>query len=244
VADNRNCEQCGAAFAPRREHARFCSARCRVAWNRQNVGGSAAEAGALDWSIVAMQEITGRLLRARDWDRLEAFGVISEAVWWATMVDATLMRYHPGDYNRVLAAMADSQREAIEDRFAGLRFVRNWMGYHADHADFIQPQESGGAGPVAAWTWKPLPEPELASLPPRGQDWERARYRAYQAQLAGHPIGETFSQAATFLQLAAESSLSPSDEQAQPLFPRFKIPGSAHQANDAAARPDRRVGFA
>jgi hypothetical protein len=207
VADNRNCEQCGAAFAPRREHARFCSARCRVAWNRQHVGGSTAEAGALDWSFAAMQEITGRLLRGRGWGRLEAFGVISEAVWWVTMVDATLVRYHPGGYNRVLATSAHTEREAIEDTFAGLRFVRNRMGYHADPADFIQPQGNGGglgADPVAAWTWRPLPEPQLASLPPRGQDWELARYQAYQAQLAGHPIGETFSHAVLFLQLAAE----------------------------------------
>jgi hypothetical protein len=29
------------------------------------------------------------------------------------------------------------------------------------------------------------------------------RYRAYQAELAGHTIGETFGQAAAFLKLAA-----------------------------------------
>jgi len=29
VADSRSCEQCGAAFVPRREHARFCSGECR-----------------------------------------------------------------------------------------------------------------------------------------------------------------------------------------------------------------------
>ena len=225
-------------FAPRREHARFCSARCRVAWNRQNARGSAAEAGALDWSIAAMQEITDRLLRVQGWDRLEAFGAIGEAVWCITMVDATLVRYHPGDYNRVLATSAHTEREMIEGTFAGLRFVRNRMGYHADPADFIQPQQSGrgpGAGPIAAWTWKPVPEPGLASLPPRGQDWEMTRYRAYQAQLAGRPIGQTFSQAAAFLQAAAKSSLSPSAKQAQPLFPQFGTAGSAHYPDDAAS---------
>ena len=36
MTDTRNCEQCGTAYEPRREHARFCSARCRVAWNRGN----------------------------------------------------------------------------------------------------------------------------------------------------------------------------------------------------------------
>jgi hypothetical protein len=32
------------------------------------------------------------------------------------------------------------------------------------------------------------------------------RYRAYQAQLAGHTTGETFGQAVAFLQLAAAST--------------------------------------
>ena len=32
------------------------------------------------------------------------------------------------------------------------------------------------------------------------------RYRAYQAQLAGQPIGETFRRATAFLHLAAEGS--------------------------------------
>jgi hypothetical protein len=35
-----------------------------------------------------------------------------------------------------------------------------------------------------------------------------ARYRAYQARLAGHPIAETFNRATAFLRLAAEASLS------------------------------------
>ena len=92
VTDSRKCEQCGVAFAPRREHARFCSARCRVAWNRLNARESPAEGGALDWTITAMRETVDRLLRARGWDRPHAFAVISEAVWWVTMVDATLVR--------------------------------------------------------------------------------------------------------------------------------------------------------
>ena len=36
MAETRQCERCGKAFEPKREHARFCSARCRVAWNREN----------------------------------------------------------------------------------------------------------------------------------------------------------------------------------------------------------------
>ena len=101
---------------------------------------------------------------------------------------------------------APARRRAIEETFAGLRFVRNQMGYHLDPADFIQPEQSHpGAdhGGVTAWRWRPVPEPDLGSLPPRGQAWEMTRYRAYQAQLAGHTIGETFGEAAAFLKLAA-----------------------------------------
>ena len=54
---------------------------------------------------------------------------------------------------------------------AGLRFVRNQMGYRADPADFICPQpipSGAGDAPVAAWTWNPVPGP----VPPRGRSWE------------------------------------------------------------------------
>ncbi len=209
MADTRNCEQCGTSFAPRREHARFCSARCRVAWNRRNASDPPAETGALDWSITAMRETTDRLLRAGGWDRANGFAVISEAVWWVTMVDATLMRYHHDIRSGVLAGQAAAERRMTEDTFGGLRFVRNRMGYDADHADFIQPPDSrpgAAAGRIAAWTWKSVPEPALVSLAPRAREWEMTRYRAYQAQLAGQPIGETFSQATAFLRLAAEGS--------------------------------------
>jgi hypothetical protein len=86
-----------------------------------------------------------------------------------------------------------------------LRFVRNQMGYHLDPADFIQPEQSepGADRGVTAWRWRPVPEPDLGSLPPRGQAWEMTRYRAYQAQLAGHTIRETFGRVGAFLNLAA-----------------------------------------
>ena len=209
MADTKICAQCGTPFAPRREHARFCSARCRVAWNRRNASDPPAETGALGWSITAMRETTGRLQRATDWDQANGFAVISEAVWWVTMVDATLMRYQPDIYNRVLAGQDPAQRRITEDTFAGLRFVRNRMGYDTDPADFIQPLDSrpgAAAGRVAAWTWRSVPEPAFASLELRAQEWEMTRYRAYQAQLAGQPIGETFSRATAFLLLAAEGS--------------------------------------
>jgi hypothetical protein len=211
VGETRECAQCGASFAPRREHARFCSANCRVAWNRQHVSTNAAGDGTLDWALTAMREATNRLLSASGLHRPQAFAVITEAVWWVTMVDATVVRYHPDEYNVALAAHDDAERQVIEDTFAGLRFVRNRMGYEADHDDFIQPRltRSGSvAGRIAAWTWKPVPAPALDALPARARDWEMTRCLAYQSQLAGHRIGETFSRAAEFLQQASGRILS------------------------------------
>jgi hypothetical protein len=212
VADVRTCEQCGGSFEPRREHARFCSARCRVAWNREHAGGGRAEATALDWSFTAMGDVTRRLGRVRARDREHAFAVISEAVWWVTIVDGTLLRYHTGAYDTVMAGQAPAQARQIEGALAGLRFVRNRMGYHTDPADFIEPRagqaRSRGAR-ITMWRWRSQPEPDLGSLPPRGQAWEMARYQAYQDHLAGRTIGETFEQASVFLNQVAVTAQSP-----------------------------------
>jgi hypothetical protein len=204
MTETRQCEQCGASFTPRREHARFCSSRCRVAWNRQHVGDLPAEAGALGWTIAAMRDTVDRLLRARTSDRPHGFAAISEAVWWVTLVDATLVRYHPDVYDAALASHAPAERRLVEGTFGGLRFTRNWMGYHLDHSEFIEPQD----GPLATWIWRPLPEPVLATLPARGQEWEMTRYQEYQARLAGHPVGQIFGRAVTFLGLTSDGSLS------------------------------------
>ena len=210
MADSRECAQCGALFAPPREHARFCSARCRVAWNSQNAGVPGTGNGVLEWSVTAMRDTTDRLLRARSLDRPAGYAMVTEAVWWCTMVEATLVRYHPDARAAALTRRQTAERQAIEDTFAGLRFVRNRMGYKADHEGFLEPaaSPSGRAGgQVAAWTWKQIPDPGLSELPQRAQKWELTRYRAYQAQLAGRRIGDTFSQAASFLRETAEGSL-------------------------------------
>lgn len=198
-------------FVPRREHARFCSAMCRVAWNRAHVNGPTVGDGALDWSITAMRDTTSRLLRATGWDRAHAFTAITEAVWWVTMVEATLVRYHLDTYSEALAAHDHQERNVLEDTFAGLRFVRNRMGYEADHDDFIQSgrdQAGSEDGRIADWTWKPVPEPDLTSYQARGQEWEKTRYAAYQAQLASKPIGSTFRLARAFLRDAYDRSQS------------------------------------
>jgi hypothetical protein len=211
-------------FMPKREHARFCSARCRVAWNRENWNrvnrdqqkwGSenwddgdhppGSEPSALRWAIVAMRDTTDRLSKAQAGDRAQAFAVIGEAVWWVTIVDATLVRYYPDEYDSTLAAQPPRQRRVIEGTFGGLRYVRNRMGYYADHADFIQPRLDAGDGhaPITEWTWRSLAAPTLETLPPRGQEWELSRYHAYQERLAGRPVGETFSLASAFLALVS-----------------------------------------
>jgi hypothetical protein len=209
MADIRACEQCGTSFVPRREHARFCSARCRAAWNREHTGDLKAGASALVWSVTAMSDTTGRLPRVRAWDRPRAFAVIGEAVWWVTIVDATLVRHHPDAYDSVMARQPRAEHRLIEGTLTGLRFVRNRIGDEADLGEFIEPGEaSQGAGErrITGWTWKPVPEPALTSLLPRGQAWEMTRYRGYQAHLAGHTIGETFGKAAAFLKLAAANA--------------------------------------
>ena len=226
MAESRQCARCGTRFEPKREHARFCSARCRVAWNRENWNrgnldkpnwgaesweqasptGQGTSESALGWAIIAMRDVTDRLGKVRASDRPQAFAVISEAVWWVTIVDATLIRYHPDDYEQALAGLPHRRRRRIEGTFGGLRLVRNRMGYHADHADFIKPKpslEGDGDAPIAEWTWKPQPVPPVDTLAPRGQEWELSRYRDYQAWLAAGTVGETFDLAAGFLTLAS-----------------------------------------
>lgn len=214
MGDTRNCEQCGISFAPRREHARFCSARCRVAWNREHTFDPTVEVNALEWSFTALHDTADRLPRVRAWDRPRAFAVIGEAVWWVTIVDGTLVRHHPEAYDEVLGCLGAEQRRLVEGTLGGLRYVRNRMGHDVDHVDFIDPQvtpanpgSSSRDDRITDWTWKSAPEPTLAPLAPRGQAWEITRYRAYKAHLAGHTIGEIFGRAADFLKVAAGKAI-------------------------------------
>jgi hypothetical protein len=213
----RSCEQCGTSFVPVREHARFCSASCRVAWNRWHSNDQAAGECALGWSGAAMREATQRLLLNQVPARQSGYVLISEAVWWVTIVDATLVRYHPDSYDAVLASQPAARQPLIEGTLSGLRFVRNQMGYYTDHAEFFQPADGrddrrgSGSGPVSAWTWRPLPGPDLTPLPPLRQQWEMTRYRGYQAHLAGRTMAEVFGRAGSFLTLAVDKSASSPD---------------------------------
>jgi hypothetical protein len=143
LADSRDCEQCGTSFVPRREHARFCSVHCRAAWNREHMGDPQADASALLWSVTAMTEATARLPRTATWDRARVYAVVGEAVWWVTLVDATMVRHHPEPYDNVMAGQSPAQRQQIEATLAGLRFVRNRIGDDADLAKFIRAAAPG-----------------------------------------------------------------------------------------------------
>jgi hypothetical protein len=218
VTDTRNCEQCGTLYTPRREHDRFCGAVCREAWNSDRTGDQAGGASALLWSVTAMSDTAARLAQVRAADQPRALAVIGEAVWWVTIVDATLVRHHPDAYDDVMAGQGRARRRVIEETLGGLRFVRNRIGDDADLAEFIQP---GGPGkctaeaPITAWTWKLVPQPAPGHLTPRGRAWEMTRYRAYLARLAGRAIGETFGCTAAFLTMAAAQVPTATDDAAR-----------------------------
>jgi hypothetical protein len=203
MVEVRVCEQCGTEFTPRREHARFCSAGCRLAWNRGDARQATVSVAALDWAINAMIEVTSRLDGASGLALQHAAIAVSEATWWVTLVDATLVRYFPGRYDGILDALPAPERAQIEHTLAGLRYVRNQMGVHLDPDEFLEAASAGEAAPT--WTWSALPEPVTQELSPRGQEWERSRYQAYQEWLAGRAITDTFTLAAWFLRMAAES---------------------------------------
>jgi hypothetical protein len=215
MADVRNCEQCGALFEPRREHARFCSARCRRAWNRAKLGDPAPGRKALSWSVVAMRDTAELLATPGARQVMRAFSVIGEMVWWVTIVDATLVRHHPGVYDRVLSGYVLAQRRRIEGTLGGLRFVRNQLRGDSGCGEFVHPADRPGGqdDAVTAWTWRAIPEPSLGPLPPRGRAWELTRYQAYQAHLAGRSIGEVFGLVTEFLDRAADAATAWSAEQ-------------------------------
>ena len=117
-----------------------------------------------------------------------------------------LVRPHPEAYDAVMAGQGAPRRRLIEGPLAGLRFVRNRIGDEADLAAFIEPSKAGpGEGHITGWKWRPVPEPELGSLPPPGQAWEM-RCQAHQAHLSGHNIAERFGLAAEFLKLATAAT--------------------------------------
>ena len=170
-----------------------------MAWNREHAGVAAAPAVAIDWSVIAMTEAAGRLAVAGSWDLHRVAAAVGETVWWITLVDATLVRYHPRDYESALADKAVRRRKT-EGTLEGLRYVRNQLGKSVDPAEFVCPAPGG----VGGWAWRPLPEPGLEGLAARSPHWELSRYQAYQGRLAERDIARTFARCAEFLAQAAD----------------------------------------
>ncbi|HEY2237696.1 MAG TPA: hypothetical protein VGI21_02850 [Streptosporangiaceae bacterium] len=206
MTGSRSCAQCGTVFTPRREHARFCSAECRVRWNRDHLTDSVAEERALEWSLAGMRDITERLAVCRPEDAAVAFSAVAEAVWWVTIIDARLIRQYMDIYDAVLDAHSATRRPLIEGTLAGLRFVRNQSSNEAFSASFISPPAGSnghGSGVTGAWRWNSIPEPALSQLPDDIRSWEQDRYQAYQAWLADQVVADVFRRATGFLNLAA-----------------------------------------
>jgi hypothetical protein len=129
-----------------------------------------------------------------------------------TIVDGSLVRHHPEVYDAMMAGRNSAERRLVEGTLAGLRFVRNYMGRHLDHAELIRTGESPRAADrIAGWQWRLAPEPRLPSLAPDGQAWELTRYYAYQDHLAGRTIGEIFGLATAFLNPTAVRATSSPD---------------------------------
>jgi hypothetical protein len=59
---------------------------------------------------------------------------------------------------------------------------------------------------VMGWTWKSVAAPALSGRLPRAREWEMARYRAYEARLAGRSVGDVFARAEAFLRRVAEQA--------------------------------------
>jgi hypothetical protein len=90
--------------------------------------------------------------------------------------------------------------------------VRNQLGKSVDPAAFVCPavgddsvarDHSVAGDDGGGWTWRPLPEPMLGGLAPRGRQWELSRYHAYQERLAERDIARTFARCTEFLAQAA-----------------------------------------
>lgn len=185
---------------------RICD--CRAAWDREHLAEPAMEADALIRSVGAMNNATARLPAMRAWDKPQALAAIEEAVWWITLVDATLTRHHPRACTTVLAARTPAERPLIKDTLDGLCFVRKSIG-QAGLEDIISADPDTRR--ITRWAWNPVPEPALARLPPRAQARERTRWQAYQASLAGRTIGKTLCRAAAFLTLTSTGAASGTD---------------------------------
>lgn len=158
-----------------------------------------------------MSDVADRIARANVWEPHRAIALIGEAVWWVTIVDATMVRHYPEEYDEVLAGLAPADRRRIEETLGGLRSVRNRAGHDIDLWELVEPAPptpESGRSRISVWTWRPMTVPETASLSERGQAWELSRYLSYQSYLAGRTIGETFGRVSDFLERVTASAFT------------------------------------
>ncbi|HEY8301697.1 MAG TPA: hypothetical protein VIG48_07350 [Jatrophihabitans sp.] len=158
-----------------------------------------------------MREATERLERPRAWDRTRALEAISDAVWRVTMLDAALVRYHPGVYDDALDRQSPADQVSIEETLAGLRLVRNLVSEPDDLARFVDARMSEWGpftGEITSRRWEPVPVRPSGSQSTSAQAWEQARYSAYQTRLAGAAIGDTFERCTTFLLTTAARAMA------------------------------------
>ncbi len=185
-----------------------------MAWSGDRDGDPVIALSALAWSVAALGETTQRVAAVRAWDQERGFAAIADALWQVTMVDAALVRHHAPAYDAALARLEAAQRTVIVETLAGLRFVRNRARHVSDLGEFldVRPTASGPiVGRITGWRWRSVGEPDLGSRSPQAQDWERTRFGAYQAQLAGRTIGEIFSRGQDFLTAAVAETVSSGD---------------------------------
>lgn len=223
VTETRVCAQCGAVFTPRREHARFCSAGCRLLWHLDRTEDPIVADSSLQWSVPAMTQAIRVLAMVDGQNSPAAYAAISDAVWAVTMVDAAMMRRHSGVYDEVLAGVPAPGRRLLEETLAGLRFVRNRIPDQSAVASLVVSSvddradgERAPAAGVMGWQWQSVPTPVVARRRARAQAWELARYDAYQARLAGRSVGEGFRLAEVFLVRTAAGAAVIADIGARP----------------------------
>ena len=176
-------------------------------WNRGHAGHRTAEATALGWSIAAMCDVTGRLGRVRAGDQARMLAAVGEAVWWVTIVDATLVRHYPGAYDGILSSQPTAKRRQIEGMLAGLRFVRNGMGLRAITMTLSSPAPRRPGGDE---TSPPGPGSPVPSRTPLAS---AARAGVGESAVPGIPgaacrslVTDTFERASEFLRRAAASA--------------------------------------
>ena len=209
-------------FTPRREHARFCSAGCRLVWYRGRTGDPIAGDSVLQWTVPAMTQAIRSLRMVDVRDRPAAYMAISDAVWAVTMVDAAMTRRHPGIYDEVLGGEAAPAQRLLEGSLAGLRFVRNRIPDQDAVVELVRPdldREAPALTGVMSWQWQPAPMPVLTRRRSGAQDWEMARYEAYQSRLAGRPVGESFQHVEAFLLRTAAGAAVIADIGVTPAVP-------------------------